>query len=220
MWPRRSRWITSWWGPLADRHRVSSDRATGAKPGRIGGMGTLLRRRPRQPVDPSGHDCRAGGGRITDRTQLGRSGEIQSPLYGECRGLRLIRAWPRLAGELHGSRDEDGDRCFERAIAIDGDYALARAGLSIAAAWFSIRYTYETDAHTWGARADREAKAALAADPSLAEATLALASAAGTLYGGFNWPVVIEQATQALSTDPTWTLRTWFHARVLSSWVV
>ncbi len=106
---------------------------------------------------------------------------------------------------------------FERAIAIDGDYALARAGLSIAAAWFSIRYAYETDAHKWGARADREAKAALAADPSLAEATLALASAAGTLYGGFNWPVVIEQATQALSTDPTLDLahvvrmRAFFH---------
>ena len=106
---------------------------------------------------------------------------------------------------------------FERAIAIDGNYALARAGLSIAAAWFSIRYAYETDAYQWGARADREAKAALAADPSLAEATLALASAAGTLHGGFNWPVVIEQATQALSIDPTLDLahvvlmRAFFH---------
>jgi TolB-like protein len=106
---------------------------------------------------------------------------------------------------------------FERAIAIDGDYALARAGLSIAAAWFSIRYAYETDAYKWGARADQEAKAALAADPLLAEATLALASAAGTLHGGFNWPVVIEQATQALSIDPTLDLayvvrmRAFFH---------
>ena len=106
---------------------------------------------------------------------------------------------------------------FERAIALDRDYALARAGLSIAYAWFSIRYAYETDAFTWGARAEEEAKAALAADPSLAEATLALASAAGTLHGGFNWPSVIEQATQALSVDPTLDLahvvrmRAFFH---------
>ena len=106
---------------------------------------------------------------------------------------------------------------FERAIAIDRDYALARAGLSIASAWFSIRYAYETDAFKWGARAEREAKAALDAEPSLAEATLALASAAGTLHGGFNWPVVIELATQALSVDPTLDLahvvrmRAFFH---------
>jgi TolB-like protein/tRNA A-37 threonylcarbamoyl transferase component Bud32 len=106
---------------------------------------------------------------------------------------------------------------FERAIAIDRDYALARAGLSIASAWFSIRYAYETDAFKWGARAEREAKAALDADPSLAEATLALASAAGTLHGGFNWPRVIELATHALSVDPTLDLahvvrmRAFFH---------
>ena len=106
---------------------------------------------------------------------------------------------------------------FERAIAIDGQYALARAGLSIASAWFSNRYAYETDAFKWGARAEQEAKAALAADPSLAEATLALASAAGTLHGGFNWPVVIAQATEALAVDPTLDLahvvrmRAFFH---------
>jgi TolB-like protein len=106
---------------------------------------------------------------------------------------------------------------FERAIDIDPNYALARAGLSIASAWFSIRYAYETDAFKWGARAEQEARAALAADPSLAEATLALASAAGTLHGGFDWPKVIEAATQALSLDPTLDLahvvrmRAFFH---------
>ena len=92
---------------------------------------------------------------------------------------------------------------FERALAIDPDYALARAGLAIASAWFSIRYAYETEAHEWGARAERDAKAALAADPSLAEATLAMASAAGTLHGAFNWPAVIADATRALAIDPT-----------------
>ena len=92
---------------------------------------------------------------------------------------------------------------FDRALAIDPDYALARAGLAIASAWFSIRYAYETEASEWGARAERDAKAALAADPALAEATLAMASAAGTLYGAFNWPVVIADASRALAIDPT-----------------
>ena len=32
---------------------------------------------------------------------------------------------------------------FEHALAIDEDYALARASLAIAAAWFSVRYAYE-----------------------------------------------------------------------------
>ena len=92
---------------------------------------------------------------------------------------------------------------FERALAIDPDYALARAGLATACAWFGIRYAYETDAFQWGERADREARAALASDPSLAEATLAIASAAGTVYGGFNWPSVIDDATRALAIDST-----------------
>jgi serine/threonine protein kinase/TolB-like protein len=92
---------------------------------------------------------------------------------------------------------------FERALKLDPDYALARASLATASAWFSIRYAYETEASEWGARADRDAKAALAADPSLAEATLAMASAAGTLYGAFNWPAVIADATRALAMDPT-----------------
>ena len=106
---------------------------------------------------------------------------------------------------------------FERALAVDRDYALARAGLSIASAWFSIRYAYETDSFEWGARAEREAKAALAADPTLAEAMLALASAAGTLHGGFDWPAVLTRATEALAVDPTLDLahvvrmRAFFH---------
>jgi serine/threonine-protein kinase len=106
---------------------------------------------------------------------------------------------------------------FERALLIDPEYAPARAGLAMAAAWHSIRYAEETAAIEWGARAEREAKAALAADPSLAEATLAMAGAAGTLYGAFNWPVVIAEATRALAIDPSLELahivrmRAFFH---------
>jgi eukaryotic-like serine/threonine-protein kinase len=106
---------------------------------------------------------------------------------------------------------------FERAVALDPQFHLARAGLATACAWFSIRYAYETDALRWGERAQRHARAAVAADASLAEAVLATASAAGTLYGGFDWPVVIEGATHALSLDPTLDLahvvrmRAFFH---------
>ena len=106
---------------------------------------------------------------------------------------------------------------FEQAVAIDPHYALARAGLAIAQAWFSIRYAYETDALDWGARAEADARAALAADPSLAEARLAIAGAAGTVYGKFNWPVVIDDASRALDMDPTLELahvvlmRAYFH---------
>ena len=114
-----------------------------------------------------------------------------------------------------GMKTAIGD--FEHALAIDPDYALARAGLAIASAWFSIRYAYETEANEWGARAERDARAALAADPSLAEATLAMASAAGTLHGAFNWTAVIADATRALAIDPTLELghvvrmRAFFH---------
>jgi non-specific serine/threonine protein kinase len=106
---------------------------------------------------------------------------------------------------------------FDRALAIDPDYTLARASAAIAAAWFSVRYAYENEALEWGARADRDAEKALADDPLLAEATLAKASAAGTLHGGFNWPVVIRNATAALAMDPSLELahvermRAFFH---------
>jgi TolB-like protein len=110
---------------------------------------------------------------------------------------------------------------FEQAIALDPEYALARGGLAIARAWFSIRYAYETDALDGGARAEAAARAALAADSSLAEARLAIAAAAGTVYGRFNWPVVIDEASRALDMDPTLELahvilmRAYFHLGLL-----
>jgi eukaryotic-like serine/threonine-protein kinase len=91
---------------------------------------------------------------------------------------------------------------FNQALAIAPDYALARAGLATACAWFSTRYAYGAGASEWGERAEREARAALAADPSLGEAHLAIASAAGTLYRGFDWITVLEGSEQALALDP------------------
>lgn len=92
---------------------------------------------------------------------------------------------------------------FERALALDPHYALAHAGLATGAAWFSVRYAYENEALAWGQRADAEAKLALEQDPLLADAHLALASAAGTLYGGFNWNKVLEGTERALAIDPS-----------------
>ncbi|HET7220567.1 MAG TPA: hypothetical protein VFJ02_21085, partial [Vicinamibacterales bacterium] len=92
---------------------------------------------------------------------------------------------------------------FERALAIDPDNALARTGIATACAWFSVRYAHEPQAVAWARRADEEARRALAQDASLAEAHFAIASAAGTTYGGFNWTVVLERTATALRLDPS-----------------
>ena len=92
---------------------------------------------------------------------------------------------------------------FEQALALDEHYALARAGLATSAAWFSVRYAYDAEARSWGERADREARRALEQDPMLADAQLAIASAAGTLFGGFNWSAVLDGTAKALALDPS-----------------
>lgn len=92
---------------------------------------------------------------------------------------------------------------FEQAIALDQHYALARAALATSAAWFSVRYAYEEEALEWGKRADDEARRTLQEDPSLADAHLAIAGAAGTLYRGFDWKTVLERTATALALDPS-----------------
>ena len=92
---------------------------------------------------------------------------------------------------------------FERALAIDEQYVLARAGIATACAWFSVRYAHMESQQTWAKRADDEARRALEQDPSLAEAHLARASAAGTAYGGYNWELVLDRTATALMLDPS-----------------
>jgi DNA-binding winged helix-turn-helix (wHTH) protein/TolB-like protein/tetratricopeptide (TPR) repeat protein len=92
---------------------------------------------------------------------------------------------------------------FENAVKIDPGYALARAGIAISCAWFSVRYAHEPDAFTWAKRADTEARTALAQDDSLADAQLAIANAAGTGYGGFNWSIVLDRSAAALALNPS-----------------
>ena len=55
----------------------------------------------------------------------------------------------------------------------------------------------------WARRADEEARRALAQDGALAEAHLAIASAAGTPYGGFDWKILLDRSATALALDPS-----------------
>lgn len=92
---------------------------------------------------------------------------------------------------------------FERALMLDPGYALARSALATACAWFSVRYAYQSEATVWGKRAEGEARRALDQNASFADAHLAIASAAGTLYRGFDWQTVITESAAALALDPS-----------------
>jgi DNA-binding winged helix-turn-helix (wHTH) protein/TolB-like protein len=92
---------------------------------------------------------------------------------------------------------------FEQALALDEHYALARTGIATACAWFSVRYAHESEAAAWAKRADEEARRALQEDAALGDAHFAVASAAGTAYGGFDWAVVLDRSAAALALDPS-----------------
>jgi len=92
---------------------------------------------------------------------------------------------------------------FARAIQLEPEYALARAGLATALAWFSVRYAYQKDALSWGKRAEEEALRTLAIDHDMAEAHFAIAAAAGTVYGRFDWGKLLAEVDEAFRLDPT-----------------
>jgi tetratricopeptide (TPR) repeat protein len=104
---------------------------------------------------------------------------------------------------------------FEAALERDPSYALARSSLAMALASYSVRYASEDEAGKWGARAEEQAALALRRDPNLAEAHLALASAAGTVYRNFDWPRVLDETAIALSLDPNLHLAHTARARAL-----
>ncbi len=126
--------------------------------------------------------------------------------YLQARGLLDISSEARMRAAIES---------FERALQLDPDYAMARAGLATALAWFSLRYAYENDAREWGRRAEEQAYHALKLDPELAEAHVAIASAAGTFYGHFNWDRALAEADQALAMEPTLDLAFGVRARAL-----
>lgn len=92
---------------------------------------------------------------------------------------------------------------FERAIQLEPEYALARAGLATALAWFSVRFAYQKDALSWGKRAEEEALRTLAIDHDMAEAHFAIAAAAGIVYGRFDRGKLLTEVDEALRLDPT-----------------
>jgi DNA-binding winged helix-turn-helix (wHTH) protein/TolB-like protein len=89
---------------------------------------------------------------------------------------------------------------FERALAVDPSYALARAGLATASADMYLRFAPTSEFQQWGDRATREAGAALALDPDLAEAHAA--RAAVLRKRDFDWEAAISESRRALTLNP------------------
>ena len=99
---------------------------------------------------------------------------------------------------------------FERALAVDPRYALARAGLAMASADMHLRFARGKDVASWGERAKREAAQALDLDPALAEAHLARAAVARK--ADFDWTLTLDESAQALELNPSLDLARYFRA--------
>jgi serine/threonine-protein kinase len=99
---------------------------------------------------------------------------------------------------------------FEKALALDSNYALAHAGTAMASAQMSIRFASETDVAKWSERAKQEATSALELDPGLAEAHEALAAVYRNTE--FDWARTIEQSGRALELRPTLEMPHYYRA--------
>jgi eukaryotic-like serine/threonine-protein kinase len=132
----------------------------------------------------------------TERARLTRSSTQNPAAYDEYLQGRALLA------NYSASNLREAMNHFERALEIEPNYGLALAGLAMAAGTFSVRFAYEQQAADWGRRAEQYAARALKEDANLAEAHLALASAAGTIYRNFDWPTVIREAQLALTLNP------------------
>ena len=153
----------------------------------------------------------------SERARIGRQYTRSSDAYEEYLEGRALLA------NYSDSNVRQAMEHFERALRIDPQYVLAEAGLATASGIFSIRFAYEREALDWGKRAEMHANAALARDPTLGEAHLALASAAGTMFRGFDWPTVIREANEALRLNPNLDVahsalaRAFYHIGVLDA---
>ena len=102
---------------------------------------------------------------------------------------------------------------FERALALDPGYTLARAGLAMASADLYLRFAPEAELEQWGERAEREALAAIVQDPDLAEAHLA--RAAVFRKREFDWQETIAASRRALVLNPNLDQPRYFIAAAL-----
>jgi tetratricopeptide (TPR) repeat protein len=124
----------------------------------------------------------------------------------EIRAYELYRQGGALLANYNEANLLAAIDTFEQALRIEPDDALLRSGLAIALSFLSARYAPELEASAWGRRASAEAALAIAREPDLPEAHLALAYAAGTVHGQFDWLRVIAEADTALSLDSTLAL--------------
>jgi tetratricopeptide (TPR) repeat protein len=90
---------------------------------------------------------------------------------------------------------------FEKAVQTDPRDALAHAGLASASAVMRIRFAPEPELQGWVDRAQKEAAAALALDPNMAEAHDARAAVARNLE--FDWDLTINESDRALALNPS-----------------
>jgi DNA-binding winged helix-turn-helix (wHTH) protein/TolB-like protein/Tfp pilus assembly protein PilF len=102
---------------------------------------------------------------------------------------------------------------FERALALDPAYTLARAGVAMASADMYLRFAPERELPQWGERAEREALAALALDPDLAEAHLG--RAAVYRKREFDWDETVAASRRALVLNPNLDQARFFTAAAL-----
>lgn len=132
--------------------------------------------------------------------------ERRSMSTPEIRAYELYRQGGALLANYNEANLLAAIDTFEQALRIEPDDALLRSGLAIALSFLSARYAPELEASAWGRRASAEAALAIAREPDLPEAHLALAYAAGTVHGQFDWLRVIAEADTALSLDSTLAL--------------
>ena len=91
-------------------------------------------------------------------------------------------------------------KAFEDALRLDGNYALAHAGLAEASAQMRIRFARPEEVNSWDERAKEAANRALGLDANLAEAHEALAA----VYRNseFNWEQTIVESDRTLLLNP------------------
>lgn len=91
-------------------------------------------------------------------------------------------------------------KAFEDALRLDGNYALAHAGLAEASAQMRIRFAQPQEVQSWDERAKEAANRALGLDANLAEAHEALAA----VYRNseFNWEQTIVESDRTLALNP------------------
>jgi TolB-like protein len=89
---------------------------------------------------------------------------------------------------------------FEDALTLDPRYAPAHSGLALASGLMRLRFAPADEARAWSDRTEREAAAALALDPQLAEAHEALAAVYRAVE--FDWERTLEESRRALELNP------------------